>query len=149
MYLKGHKRVLPSSGTDVSGYLMSHVHILHSNMLHDKIQNRKQATPNPGYMALHLSVLYSDSRRGLRPLATSRAYCLAAVSSCSLGTTASTSPALRALSCLMGCDVSIICMLSCRPTKRGRRWVPPKPGRIPSCSSGRPRRDPAAQDGTC
>ncbi len=33
-------------------------------------------------------------------------------------------------------------MAFCRPTRRGRRCVPPKPGMMPSCSSGRPRRVP-------
>ena len=44
---------------------------------------------------------------------------------------------------LMGALVSIIWQAVCRPTRRGRRCVPPKPGRMPSCSSGRPSFVPA------
>ena len=46
---------------------------------------------------------------------------------------------------LMGALVSIIWQAVCRPIKRGRRCVPPKPGRMPSCSSGRPSFVPAPQ----
>ena len=42
-----------------------------------------------------------------------------------------------------GALVSIIWQAVCRPTRRGRRCVPPKPGRMPSCSSGRPSLLPA------
>ena len=46
---------------------------------------------------------------------------------------------------LMGALVSIIWQAVCSPTRRGRRCVPPKPGRMPSCSSGRPSFVPAPQ----
>jgi len=39
-------------------------------------------------------------------------------------------------------EVSIISIAFCSPTKRGKRCVPPKPGMMPSCNSGRPRRVP-------
>lgn len=37
-----------------------------------------------------------------------------------------------------GADVSIISHALGTPTTRGRRCVPPKPGMMPSCNSGRP-----------
>mmetsp|Transcript_5505 Transcript_5505/g.13639 ORF Transcript_5505/g.13639 Transcript_5505/m.13639 type:complete len:299 (+) Transcript_5505:1838-2734(+) len=102
------------------------------------ISNTVAASPNVS----SLSVRYSDSMRGLRPSAMSSAMRRAASSSCACGTTSSTSPSFLAAPSLMGADVSIISSAFCRPTRRGRRCVPPNPGRMPSCSSGRPMRVP-------
>ena len=81
------------------------------------------------------------------PAAISAAQARAASSSFPWGTTASTRPSLAAFLSLMGALVSIICAAVCRPTRRGSRCVPPKPGRMPSCSSGRPSFVPARQQG--
>ena len=51
---------------------------------------------------------------------------------------ASTRPSLSASSALMGLDLSIMSSALGSPTSRGKRWVPPKPGMTPSCSSGSP-----------
>lgn len=100
-------------------------------------------TPKRTFPLNLIPVRVSDSTRGRRPSAMSSACAFAAPSSCpALDTTPSSSPSLSASASLMGVLVSIIWIAFLRPTRRGRRWVPPNPGMMPSCSSGRPRRAP-------
>mmetsp|Transcript_6691 Transcript_6691/g.11381 ORF Transcript_6691/g.11381 Transcript_6691/m.11381 type:complete len:340 (-) Transcript_6691:119-1138(-) len=96
------------------------------------------ASPNDSSLSVRNRVML----RGRLASAISSANLQAASMSCAWGTTASTRPSFRAALSLMSCEVSIISMLFCRPTKRGRRCVPPNPGMMPNCSSGRPKRVP-------
>mmetsp|Transcript_32815 Transcript_32815/g.83865 ORF Transcript_32815/g.83865 Transcript_32815/m.83865 type:complete len:289 (+) Transcript_32815:1540-2406(+) len=85
------------------------------------------------------SVRVSELWRGFFPPAMASAICLATMRTVSSVHTASTSPSFFAWAPFTGLEVSIISTAFFRPTRRGRRWVPPKPGMMPSCSSGSPR----------
>mmetsp|Transcript_6479 Transcript_6479/g.19543 ORF Transcript_6479/g.19543 Transcript_6479/m.19543 type:complete len:307 (-) Transcript_6479:240-1160(-) len=75
----------------------------------------------------------------LFPEARSRATALAvASSSCGVFAISSTRPREWALAPLTDLEVKMSSRPVCKPTRRGRRWVPPKPGMIPSWSSGKP-----------
>ena len=53
-------------------------------------------------------------------------------------TTASTAPSFNATSALRSAPVAIHSTAVSRPITRGRRTVPPKPGKMPSFTSGKP-----------
>ena len=76
--------------------------------------------------------------RGARLAAMSPARAIAAASSDCAGTTWSTRPSFSASSAFTGLLFMIISSAFGRPTRRGSRCVPPKPGMTPSWSSGSP-----------
>mmetsp|Transcript_3313 Transcript_3313/g.8180 ORF Transcript_3313/g.8180 Transcript_3313/m.8180 type:complete len:210 (-) Transcript_3313:386-1015(-) len=87
------------------------------------------------------SVRSSVRTRCTLPLARSRARRFASARrSSGLSHTASAIPSAWAFLALTGLLVRIISKPACKPTRRGSRWVPPKPGIMPSWSSGRPMR---------
>ena len=55
-------------------------------------------------------------------------------------TISSIRPTFRASSAPIGSPLTIIASALGTPTTRGSRWVPPAPGRMPSLTSGRPKR---------
>ena len=57
-------------------------------------------------------------------------------------TISSMRPTLSASSAPIGSPLTIIDSAFGTPTTRGSRWVPPAPGRMPSFTSGRPKRAP-------
>mmetsp|Transcript_16115 Transcript_16115/g.29014 ORF Transcript_16115/g.29014 Transcript_16115/m.29014 type:complete len:254 (-) Transcript_16115:363-1124(-) len=75
---------------------------------------------------------------GLRNSAMSSAIFLAVSNKSLSSATASTRPNFNPSTAPIGVLVMIIWTLLRTPTRRGRRWVPPKPGRTPRVSSGRP-----------
>ena len=92
-----------------------------------------------------MSFFCSARSRFRRPAAISSAALQAASSSLSSGTTSTTRPFFFAALALIGFDVRIILIPCSRPTSRGRRWVPPNPGMMPSCNSGSPNLDLGVQ----
>src|SRR5215207_9054673 len=71
--------------------------------------------------------------------AISPAICLAPSRASPSGTTRLTSPISRASSAPMWRPVKINSLASAGPIRRGRRWVPPMPGRMPRPTSGKPK----------
>ena len=83
-----------------------------------------------------LSMTMAPTRRGGLPTC-SRAKATASATT-SPSATLSTIPMALALAASMKAPVVIICSACSTPTRRGSRWVPPAPGRMPSVISGSP-----------
>ena len=73
-----------------------------------------------------------------RPAIASRTIASAASRSCSGATTASTAPSFSAASALRSLPVQIHSIALSTPITRGMRTLPPKPGKMPSLTSGKP-----------
>ncbi len=84
--------------------------------------------------------LREDTRRGVLPLRARSSANVTAASIRSLSASRSTSPSSHARSAFTASPLKIISSANSRPTRRGRRWVPPAPGISPSLISGSPRR---------
>ena len=106
---------------------------------------RRNSSKMPGFSRSTSRWLSMSRTRGRpRPAATARsAKRIAPASrppSSSPSITASISPKSSASAAAMCSPLVIISSARGTPTRRGSRWVPPPPGRMPSLTSGRPRR---------
>ena len=130
------------------GQLVGHPHRLH------RLQGRKRPAlllaqgagellEHAGLRGLRLKGAGAPAARG--PPRTSRSAKATAAFSRSPSTHSSISPSLQRLRGARSSLPSAIIVSAVRAlTRRGRRWVPPAPGMMPSFTSGRPRRVPAS-----
>ena len=102
-----------------------------------KARARPKGLPSISHPAASRGRNASRRRSGGRPLSSARRRCACSMSHAP-GTARATSPMRSARRPSSERPVRIRSRAADRPTSRGRRVLPPKPGKIPSSTSGRP-----------